>query len=394
MRILLISPYFYPHPGGSQRYIEELHYHLLKKHKNVSVDVLCYNTDRAKSNETYRNFRINRVSCHEILPGQFALPKPLDLIKTVYRLTSKNNYDLVVANTRFFESAWWTPLLAKLIHAKSILIDHCAFHPVHASGLIADIAVIIDKIVSPLTARFYDEVIVTNKATMKFDRDLMKLNPRIVYGGVDSNIFGGDNNSKNLKPLNIKPPIKKNDIVVTFLGRMIPSKGPELVYKAAEHIIKHRSNVRFIFAGPGPVYENLKLQNIKKINLLGALNVEKVSELLSKTDIVVHPSTHHEGFPNVILEAGASGCAVIATDKGGTTEIIKNGKTGIIIKPDRKSVEKALNYLIKNKLKRKQLGQDLKIFIAKKFNWSQSVDAYWSILSVLVPYSNFSVPSR
>ena len=80
IKILLISPYFAPHIGGSQRYMEELYVHLSEQFPHISVDVLTYNTTDSKTIEKYRGITIYRVPCWEILPGQFALPNPIKLI--------------------------------------------------------------------------------------------------------------------------------------------------------------------------------------------------------------------------------------------------------------------------------------------------------------------------
>ena len=181
MRTLIISPFFHPHKGGSQKYIEELYSHLMKIDKSVKVDVICYNTTNSSKKGKYGHFQIYRVGCWQILPGQFALPNYAELIKTLYKLIRQNKYDFVVSNTRFFESSWWAPILAKIINTKSILIDHCAYHPVHTSKFVRIVAKYIDKIVSPLICRLYNRVIVTNEATLQFLRNIGVTNTLKIY---------------------------------------------------------------------------------------------------------------------------------------------------------------------------------------------------------------------
>ena len=52
-RILLVTPYFYPAIGGSQKYAEELYYFLMKRYPEFKVDVICYNTQKTKRFEKY-----------------------------------------------------------------------------------------------------------------------------------------------------------------------------------------------------------------------------------------------------------------------------------------------------------------------------------------------------
>ena len=50
-KILVITPYFYPHIGGSERYMENLYAYLVRRNLQIKVDVLCYNTEKTKKEE-------------------------------------------------------------------------------------------------------------------------------------------------------------------------------------------------------------------------------------------------------------------------------------------------------------------------------------------------------
>lgn len=375
MKILLISPYFHPHKGGSQQYAEELHANLIKSDSKVSVDVLTYNTDKSKRVEKYRGFTIYRVPCFQILKGQFAIPNYFELAKTLSTLFKKNRYEFVNSHTRFFETSWWVPFVAKFYKTKSVLTDHCANHPTHKSRLVTKIAHLVDRHFVPLILNRYDHITVTNTATQKFMRTLTKKETSIIYGGVDTKYFKPGNNGKMRKIQGVSKTFSKNDIVVSFVGRMIHSKGPQLLLKAAEEIVAKNKNVYFIFGGNGPLYKDLSKAQSKRIFFLGTMEKKEIAKLLSKTDILVHPSTHHEGFPNVLLEAGAAGCAVVATNMGGTYEII-NKNTGILIRPTPKNIVHALDTLIHDRKKRTILGKNLRDWIEKSYDWKQVVSSY------------------
>lgn len=359
MRILVLSSYFYPNFGGSQKYMEELYAHLVQADKSVQVDVVCYNTNNALSQEKYRGLNIYRIPCIQILPGQFALPNYFSLIKLINQLVHKYHYDIVHSNTRFFDHSWWAPFLARMIGAKSILTDHCSSHPIHNSKIVTLVSSFIDNLGSLICGRFYDSIMVTNKATLKFAKSIHLGSPQVVYGGVDTELFKPRSSLK----------LTKKDIMITFSARMISTKGPQLLLEAAQDLIKKYPHIKFFFAGDGSLYKKLAPYASSQIHFLGALNQAQIRKLLAKSDIFVHPSSHHEGFPNSILEAGASGCAVIATNKGGTNELIKDGITGIIIQPNVKSLEQAIIKLIQDKKLRNNLGKALRQKIVKEFDW-------------------------
>lgn len=379
MRILLVTPYFYPHKGGSQQYAEELYATLMKSDPTIKVDVLCYNTDNSKAIEEYRGFTIYRIPCTQVLKGQFAIPNYFALRKTINKLFSLNRYDFVNSHTRFFESSWWTPFVAKHFHTKSILTDHCATHPNHKLKLVTGISFIVDRYITPFFLNKYDYITVTNKATQNFLASFIKKQTEIIYGGVDTKLFSPNKKLGQRRVLNIDKQFSQRDIIVSFVGRMIYSKGPDMLLSVAKKITKKYPNVYFIFGGDGNLYNSLSKESDSHIFFTGKLDKDQIAKLLSKTDILVHPSIHHEGFPNVVLEAGASGCAVIATNMGGTYEII-TPKTGILVKPSKKLISSKLEALIKDRKMRQKLGKNIREWVSQNYDWKKVMKEYKTFL--------------
>lgn len=368
--ILLLTPFFHPHIGGSQRYMEEIYSELLKKHKEISADVLCYNTDGVENKSRYRGLNITRINCLNIITGQFALPNPISLIKYLYQ--NRRKYDLIHCSTRFFDTAWWGPVYARLINKPIILTDHCAYHPGHRNFVISYLSKLIDLTIVKFSLNFYTKIISTNYATKEFIKSVFQQNSEIIYGGIDSEVF--------------KPALKKDrKLHIIFVGRMIDSKGVRLLFNHA----KLNSKIKFTFAGPGYLKQGLRelvnKQRLRNINIYGKLEKNEVANLMRTAYILVHPSFHSEGFPNILTEAGASKLAVIATNSGGTNEIIINRKTGLLIEPkNQKSLNKALDLLIKNKKLREEYAENLYNFVKEKFDWRKSADLQYSLIQSLV----------
>jgi glycosyltransferase involved in cell wall biosynthesis len=193
---------------------------------------------------------------------------------------------------------------------------------------------------------------------LEFSKSIGLKNPHLVYQGVDTNFF---------KPG--KRQIKNKEIIISFVGRMIKTKGPQILLNVAKELVQKYPNIKFIFAGSGDFYKQLSAQDEPRINFVGALNRNQVAQLLTNTDIFVLPSSHHEGLPTGILEAGASGCVVVATNKGGIKEVISDNKTGLLIKPTEDSLQGALEKLIKDQSLRIKLSKTLQDKIKKEFDW-------------------------
>lgn len=370
-KVLLISPLFYPEKGGSQQYMEEIYGAMIKRHPEISVDVLCYNTTNTKEFEVLRGLNIHRLPSWNILPGQFALSNPFSLLKFLY--INRHGYDLIHCSTRFFDSSWWAPIYAKIIGKKIVLTDHCADFPVHSNKLTSWFAKAIDLTIDRIALNFFDKIFVTNKATQKFSEKTFNKSPEIIYGGVDYTIFKPQTEHINTR------------LKVLFVGRMIDSKGVKILFEIARNF----PDVDFIFAGPGPLVEVLKSEvkelNIKNIEILGSMDKQDVARLMQESDILVHPSYHHEGFPNVLTEAGGSKIAVIATDIGGTGEIIINQKTGLLIEPkNSEQLKEALLRLITDKELREKLADGLYKHVRASFEWRKASEQLYLELKTLI----------
>ncbi len=368
--ILILTPFFYPHTGGSQQYMEELYAQLLTKHPDISAEVLTYNTDYTKTSEIFRGLKIHRINCWNILPGQFSLPNPIELISFLAK--NSNRIDLIHCSTRFFDTSWWGPIYSMLIRKKIILTDHCAFHPVHHNSVIQFISTSLDILTSSIFLRMFDKVYVTNNAAKKFLTKKFKAKSEIMYGGIDSKSFYPSTHK-------INPKTK-----ILFVGRMIDSKGAGYLFEIAEKM----PNVNFVFVGPGPLEAEFKAKisakNLSHINIIGQKSKAEVAGLMREADILVHPSYHHEGFPNVLTEAGASKLAVIATNVGGTNEIVINNDTGFLIEPKKPEIlEQKLRELIEDKSLQQKFAQNLYTHVTENFSWKKSAGTLYQEIQKL-----------
>jgi glycosyltransferase involved in cell wall biosynthesis len=356
--ILVITPFFYPHIGGSERYIEELYVYFQKHNPGVNVEVLCYNTDNVKEKEEYKGLTIHRIPCYKILKDQFYIPKILPLLS--FLIKNRNSYDLIHTSTRFFDSSWWGLLFAKATHSKVVLTDHCAYHPVHKSRIVSFLAKYIDLIISGLFLPLYDAIFVENMATKAFLKQAFNVNSELAYPGI-----------KKVVMVNKKQ--SKGRIRVVYVGRLIESKGIKTLYD----IVDTFPEVDFLFAGTGPLdtflKEKKRKDGSKNIYLLGKLSKDEVNKLLKTADIFAYPSWHSEGLPLSLLEAGSYGVPVIATNIGGINEVIENNETGLLVDPiDKEEFKKAISKLINDFELRKKLGKKLQKRIKKEFTWQKA----------------------
>lgn len=119
-----------------------------------------------------------------------------------------------------------------------------------------------------------------------------------------------------------------------YLGRYERRKGIEELNKAIESL--ESEGIKYTFDFIGPFTETQKLP-FKSLTYHGALtDNSKIRAILDQSDFLVCPSWS-EGMPNVILEGMARGCAIIATDVGATSIMVRNGN-GLLIEPGKVKV--------------------------------------------------------
>jgi glycosyltransferase involved in cell wall biosynthesis len=140
--------------------------------------------------------------------------------------------------------------------------------------------------------------------------------------------------------------------IVLAIGRLVPQKGFDLLIKAFGLVADRHPEWSLVIAGRGSEESALRrtaarVLPTRAVSFLGSIqhpeNYYRIAEIL------VVPS-RFEGFPNVLIEGMAAGCAVIATDCPGATRDIVNDKTnGLLVPPeDVRGLAKALDELMED----------------------------------------------
>ena len=127
-----------------------------------------------------------------------------------------------------------------------------------------------------------------------------------------------------------------------FLGRYEARKGINELNKALKNLIdKYEFEFHFI----GPIPDEFQIRSTQ-ITYHGAVkDVEKIRSILQQTDIFVLPS-HSEGMPNVVLEAMASGCAILATDVGAVNVMVDSTNGWLMPPLNEKAIEERMIEII------------------------------------------------
>ena len=178
---------------------------------------------------------------------------------------------------------------------------------------------------------------------------------------------------------------------VGTLGRLVPQKGMDILVKAAAQVCRVLPGTRFFIAGEGPERESLEslaseLNLNEKIVFLG--KIQDTSSFLRNLDLFVL-SSRSEGLSISLLEAGAAGVPVVAADSGGMPEVVRDGKTGLVVPPgDSSLLAEAVCSLLQAPAWRKEMGESAASHICAHFTEENMVRKTEEIYEAVINSAN------
>lgn len=192
----------------------------------------------------------------------------------------------------------------------------------------------------------------TNEQKEYFKKEIQKKS-KVIFNPIKEEFLVEGNSNKE----------RKN--VIVSVGRLVEQKNQKILINAFSKIANKYPEYKLKIFGEGNLKRELQKQiddlNMKdRIYLCGVC--DNIKEELEKAKIFVL-SSNYEGMPNALIEAMASGCAVISTDCpcGGPRELIENNKNGILVPVNNEQeLSNKIEYLIRNEEKAKIIGENAK----------------------------------
>ena len=180
----------------------------------------------------------------------------------------------------------------------------------------------------------------------------------------------------------------ENDFVFVFVGRMVKDKGINELVSAFSQLYKENPRGKLLLVGPfekelDPLFPETEqaILNHEGIKFVGFQ--KDVRPFFKAADALVFPS-YREGFPNVVMQAGAMGLPSIVTDINGCNEIIIEGKNGVVIpSQDRKALLEQMSYFITNRTAVEEMARQSRNLISSRFEqskvWQAILEMYQSL---------------
>jgi len=184
--------------------------------------------------------------------------------------------------------------------------------------------------------------------------------------------------------------IPTDSFIFCFIGRLVKDKGINELVQAFVELNKTYLFTKLLLVGPFerelyPLFPETerKIQNHPNIISIG--EQADVRPYLAISNVFVFPS-YREGFPNVVMEAGAMDLPCIVTDINGCNEIIEDGVNGLIIPPKNKEqLKEKMQLLLENSDLRNRLKQKARSMITSRYEqrmvWEALLKEYWQLES-------------
>lgn len=314
MRIGVVTQPYYPQTGGVS---ENVHHTAIELRKlGHEIDII---TSRFPGHEEDSEGVI-RLGRNILVPSLGALSNvngDPGVGREVERVLRRNEYDVI----HIHEPLSPTLPLAAISSAPA---DTALVGTFHACARGMGWYRLFGRILLRYAARL-DSRIAVSRAARNYAARFMGGQYSIIPNGVDPNRFHPKN--PPLEGLDSRSP------TILFVGRFYPRKGFQVLMSALPRIVKQVPDVRVLVVGDGPLAPWYRAQAKRapcEVRFLGELSFREIPRAYCTADVFVAPSTAHESFGIIHLEAMASGIPIVASDIEGYREVLDSGREAIL----------------------------------------------------------------
>lgn len=363
----MLTDYFYPHVGGVEKILLDLCLRLVSNGHEVCVFTL--NIPRTKDVEIFKGIKIIRANAIELtrltgLQSAVSIKAWFKMRETIRDF----NPDIIHAHHQLFFTTLIGMLLKKQFHIRTITTLHL--------GSIDTITGIKGRVIKAIEKKMGRIINNNSNLVTALSNNIREHGIKI---GIDSKKFQVIPNAVDISYFKMPRSYSMKPRKVVFIGRLISTKGPQILIEAARLVTKKIPDVKFFIIGDGPLRKKLeksaKENNLSK-NVIFLGKVADIRNMMKESDVYVRPSIM-DGMPIGILEAQAAGLPVIATNVAGTPEIIIHGKTGHLVKSgDAIELANAILDLLSNQNYLENIAQNGLNLVTSKFDWDNIYKSY------------------
>ncbi len=368
---ICIISYIYPRKNRFKRHYRGIFVHLQASElsKYYKVDVLTTGYNRMKKEERLDNVNIHRLLLKDDIDiKRYGLIFALKILKKLY----KSNFDIIHQHFAGI-STIFIGLYCKLFKKPFILTSHGTDWELPKKNIFKNFLI-------KLALFFPDKIICVSEAVksyLSYNTNLTKL--IVIYNGINIT-------QPSIPSQGFKRKLGLNNKKIILSVGIHKKKGIDVIIKAIPKLVKKFPDLIYIIIGDNEEKNNLekltkelslqkyvRFEGIKQFKeLSNYYNICDVFVLMSRTLMENGEITAIESFGISYIEASYFGKPVIGGISGGTSEIIKYGKNGFLVKNEKELIEK-LELLLKNKKLREKFGKYGRKWVIDNFLLSDKV---------------------
>lgn len=367
LKIGIVSPYGYPHPGGVNEHVRFTHQAMRDMGHDVRIITSKYGHERESEGHVIR------------LGTGWAVPSNGSVGRVTLGLRFKRQAREVLEAHRFdllhFHEPF-VPFLSPTVLDQSETVNVATFH---AFGGFSPSYWIGSKVTRHLADKLHGRIAVSGAARHFINR-YFPGDYRVIPNGVDLELF------VRAEPFE---ELRDGTINILFLGRLEERKGLIHLLKAYHRLRKRHVDARLLVIGAGPKLREYRrfvgLRGIRDVEFLGRVSDEAKVRYFASADIYCAPNTGQESFGVVLLEAMAAGVPIVASDIHGFKNVVQRNVQALLVEPrNPMALAAALYRLATDPDLRSRMG-DAGRQKAPEYSWervtAQIVDFYYEVIA-------------
>ena len=315
LKIGIVSPYGYPHPGGVNEHVRHSYEAMRRKGHDVWIITSKYGREREDAGHVIRlgtgyAFPANGSMGRVTLGWQFK--------RQARALLAEHRFDVLHFHEPF------VPFLSPTVLDQSGTVNVATFH---AFGGFSP-SYWVGKWFAGRLARKLDGRIAVSGAARHFINRYFPGEYEIIPNGVDLDRFADAEPFEELRD---------GTLNILFVGRFEERKGLIHLLKAYHRLRKRHVDARLLVIGSGPKLREYRryvgLRQIRDVEFLGRVSDDAKARYFASADIFCSPATGQESFGIVLLEAMAAGIPIVASDIHGYKNVVQRGVQGLLVEP-------------------------------------------------------------
>ena len=353
LKIGIVSPYGYPHPGGVNEHVRHTHDAMREMGHDVWIITSKYGRERESEGHVIR------------LGTGWAAPANGSVGRVTLGLRFKRQAREVLAEHRFDILHFHEPFVPFLSPTMLEASDTVNIGTFHAFGGFSPSYWIGRRFAGRLADLLHGRIAVSGAARHFISR-YFPGDYRIIPNGVDLEAFATAEPYEHLRD---------GTLNILFLGRFEERKGLIHLLKGYHRLRKRHVDARLLVAGTGSKEREYRrfvgLRGIRDVEWLGRVSDEEKVRYFASADVYCAPNTGQESFGIVLLEAMAAGVPIVASDIHGFKRVVERNVQGILVEPrNPRAIAAALYALARDPDLRHDMGEAGRLR-APEFSWDR-----------------------